>query len=171
MRGKRRNILTTVILGLALLLAAACGEIGNTAYSQFYDIPKEGWMPTDVLVFEPATTDSAADFSVPVDVELVLRSSLRGAVRPLPLCVTVEEGDRQLSNDTLVIRPDAGGNVRRKEYPGVRETRVALRSGVRVTDGYSVSLSPLRETDEPEGLLTVGLVMTKSGQEPEKSQP
>lgn len=146
---------------VALVLTAACGKLDRTAYSHFEDIGGNGWDPAYVICFEPWPADSAEVSAERYDMELVTRSTMRKPLTRLPLAVTIEDADGTLRSDTIVIGDPKGPEMRLKERYGVRECTITLDENVRLTDGYSVSLSPLCEPSATSGLINVGIMLTR----------
>ena len=76
--------------------------------------------------------------------------------------MTVEDADRTLRTDTLVIGPGGDGSVSVREKYGVREVTAVLDPRVSLTDGYAVSVSPLLDPARTAGLLSVGIRLLRN---------
>lgn len=160
MKRSTLRILIWISAALMLQLSAACTADNTVAYSHFEEIPAEGWDPVDLLIFEPWPTDSAEAQHRDYSMDLVLRFSNRKHISLLPIALTIEDENGTLRADTLILRPDsaASGLSSRTQY-GVREISLTLDSAVRLSHGYSVSLSPLTPPEASEGLLNIGLIL------------
>lgn len=154
--------LVFIVAAAAAVATAGCGDTERTAYSRFEKIPGEGWRPDDVVAFEPWPLDSLEAAGNTYTMQLVLRYSSRCRLERLPAAVTVEDADRTLRDDTLVIGPGGDGAVSVREKYGVREVTAVLDPNVSLTDGYAVSVSPLLDPARTAGLLSVGIRLLRN---------
>lgn len=150
------------IIAAAAAMLAACGDTERTAYSHFEKIPGDGWRPDDVVAFEPWPLDSTEAAHCSYTMQLVMRFSARCPLESLPAAVSVEDADRVLRADTMVIATEAGGNTSVREKYGVREVTMTLDPELRLTDGYAVSISPLLDPDRTAGMLDVGIRLLRN---------
>lgn len=148
---------------LSALLVDACGESTRTAYSRFENIAKDGWDPADVLVFEPYPSDSTAAAPAGYEMTLVLRYSPRSNPMAVPVALMIEDETGVLRADTLAVGP-GGSDVSYSERRtlGVREYALTLEPHLRLTDGYSVTISPLAPRERTAGLLNVGIILKRN---------
>lgn len=155
--------LKIVFLSASVSIMASCGaDTQRTAWSHFEKIPGGGWSPDDMVCFEPWPADSAEAAGSSYEMQLVFRYSTRCGLERLPAAVTVEDADRVISADTLVIANTPTDSTTVREKYGVREVTLTLGHDVRLTDGFSVSVSPLLDTGRTAGLLNVGLRLMRN---------
>lgn len=143
------------------LLVTSCRQSGGVDYSHFEQIGSEGWDPLDQLVFEPWPMDSVLVPGRTYRMRLVFRYSTLAKVPDLPLAVTVEDENGVMRSDTIVINHDGDSSVARKTKYGVREFGITLDPSVALRDGYAVTLSPLASREQTQGLLNVGIILTR----------
>ncbi|MCM1370164.1 MAG: gliding motility lipoprotein GldH [Candidatus Amulumruptor caecigallinarius] len=140
----------------------SCGDISSVAYSHFERIGSEGWDPADILIYEPWPADSAEASAHRYDIELVVRYSSRRRIKDLPLSIVREYENGRQEADTVVLRLfDSGGSPAGDGHYGVYELPSKVESGLRLCEGYSVSVTPLAERNESQGILSVGLLMLR----------
>ena len=161
MTGDVKYISVFVAANSLALISVSCAGSDTPVYSHFEQIGSDGWDPCDMLVFEPWPADSADAVSASFDMELVLRYSMRHPVADLPVAVTVEDEEGTVRSDTVIVNSESRGNVDSKSRYGVREIIFPLAGGVRLTDGYMVTLTPVASREHTKGLLNVGIVMTR----------
>lgn len=151
-----------IFLPIALFFLSSCVEIEHPAWSKFAEINSEGWDPVDILVFEPEPYDSLVPPGRRYDFDVVIRSSARSDIQKLPVAVCVEDEDHIIMSDTLVLFDPAGPSITSRRNYGVRESSFRLISGQKLSEGFSVSLSPLLDASASRGLLNIGIVMQPS---------
>ena len=157
--GKTALVLTLSVLSM---LVAACGDVDRTAYSHFEKIPSSGWDPADIIVFEPWPADSAEAAIQLYDMELVLRNTVRKPLARLPIALNIEDENGTLRSDTIIIGDPKGPQMRSKERYGVCETVLPLEKGLKLSEGFAVTVSPLSDAESSSGLLNIGIRLTRA---------
>lgn len=161
MRSKSVAFINIAFMLLLVLSFGSCNKNGKgkLVYYHFEDIGSSGWDPADVISFEPWPEDSTTAKDHIYRMELIFRSSARHDIKEIPIALVTENENGVITTDTVVVTPEKVGKrkVRTREKFGIRESRFTLRRRMRLTDGYAVSLSPLTEQKNTEGLLNVGL--------------
>ncbi|MDE6007337.1 MAG: hypothetical protein K2G67_07270 [Muribaculaceae bacterium] len=166
---KKRGREIHILLGAALITAAAqvfmtsCAYIDTPVWSQFHEIGAGGWSPEDIMVFEPESQDSTGFKGHCYDLKLIFRSSSRRQISELPIAVTIEDDEGLIKSDTIVLgaRENKSQITSRSKF-GVTETTLSLLTDSRVGEGFSVTVSPLLDSESNQGLLNVGLEMRES---------
>lgn len=149
-------ILTTIVI---MSTIQSCGNTHRTAYSHFEQIGKDGWDPADVISYEPALADSTISKSQQFDMSLILRYSSRQMTPAIPLAITIEDEKGIVGSDTIIADSKSARFVKSRTRYGVREEIYSLGKNVQISDGYSVSVSPLSERSHSKGLINVGLIL------------
>lgn len=151
-----------IIVALTVLLGGACTTPDTVAYSHFEQIPTSGWDPVDVIIFEPWPMDSTEAAGSSYQMDMVLRYSARKALSQLPVALTIENEAGILRKDTMVLHTDShpNGDTGRVMY-GVREVTVPLERNLQLSEGYRISLSPLSPPETTEGLLNIGIILSR----------
>lgn len=146
-------LMTVVAIGMM----AACGKTSRTAYSHFEKIGSEGWDPADIISFEPFPADSSEAKSTRYRLELTVRYSTRRSIPDLPLAISTEDENGEISADTIRLKlftPE--GDPLGMGSNGVREQQIVIEENLRLTDGFAVNVSSLRPREDSRGLLNIG---------------
>lgn len=151
-----------IILSITIFSLSSCVEMERPAWSQFAEINSDGWDPVDILIFEPEPYDTLVPPGCRYDFDVVIRSSARSDIQKLPVAVCVEDEDHVIRTDTLVLFDPTGPAISSRRNYGVRESSFRLISGQRLSDGFSITLSPLLDASASRGLLNIGIVMQSS---------
>lgn len=146
-------------MAAASMLLPGCIDSHMPAWSKFAEVSSSGWDAADLIVFEPAPYDSTLPPETRYDFDLVLRTSTRNKIRRLPVAIEVEDANGSIESDTVVIWDPDGPKLTSKRTYGVNETKMTLLHGQRLTEGFSITLSPLSDASESRGLLNVGVIM------------
>ena len=157
-----------VILLFLFLLTGSCGRLDRVEYSDFRDIEAEGWDPLRYLEFFPWPVDSTRAAYASYDLILYVRYTGRCTLRQLPLLVESESlaGIGSEKPDTLHVNVElytAGGNKKGKGPYTIYEVLDTLARDIRVTPGYTVTISNLLDAGSTQGVRSVGLILSRTG--------
>lgn len=148
-----------------LPLLNSCGRLETVEYSDFREISADGWNPAESLEFTPWPADSLRGHSHSYDIILCVRYSSRCLLRNLPLeleTVSLYGKGSQRPDTMRFTIPLYTKNDRRKgKGPyDVYEVLDTLERGVRLSPGYTLSLTHDLDAASTSGLLNVGLLLT-----------
>lgn len=149
-----------VLFSLALM---GCQRISPVRYAEFGNLPFEGLTPSQALEFKPFSTDSAEMLTERFDVVLVVRYTSRCPSRSIILDVEEISLEREIPDTTRVTVPlfdDRGKPLGRGNY-GVFEVADTLKKGVRIPDGYTVSLSTPLSPSSTKGVDALGIILSR----------
>lgn len=153
--------LVLICATLITLWCGSCEAPEKVAYSHFEQIPSSGWDPMNVLVFEPWPADSAEAANRTYNMDMVLRYTSRKPAFKFPMVMTIENDNGTVRSDTLMLSADSDKETKGKIHYGVREVTINLDKSVRLSDGYTVMLSPLSSPEYTEGLLNIGIMLIR----------
>lgn len=151
---------------LCFIMFAACGKATPVVYSEFVDIDKDGIPPNWEYTFSPVPFDSTEMVNGLFDVIVLVRYSNRCASKNVILDVEslslehMQPDSVRLSIPLLdsTDKPLGEGNL------GVFETADTLARGIRIPEGYVVSLSSPLPSEETKGIIDIGIKLSRSGQ-------
>ncbi len=159
-------VLLAAIVVLALL-SAGCREVNGVFYSEFRDIPSSGWSPEKPLGFDPWPADSA-DSAGRFDLYMCVRYSGKKPIAPLRARYVCEDESGTLYADTVSFRLfDGNGLPSGRGRYGVYEALVPLTGNFVLRPGFGVDLYSLSPEEDSEGLLGIGVVLARSGADPD----
>ncbi len=151
--------MTRYVAGITLfliLISGGCIPADTPAYLKFEEIPNDGWPQDYALEFTPCPDDSCGLAGENYQMTLILRTPARHTLSSLPLVVTYDDDKGTLAEDTIVLKPESKEMSKHREY-GVCEYEITLRDKLRLSPGFTVTLTPLADETKSSGLLNVGL--------------
>lgn len=156
------------LFAFLLLLATSC--VSRTEYSEFKELPKNGWPQGLVYDFGPVTDTICKTDSIPMDVHIVVRHSRRCNIQSLLLKIEEMGLDYDKPTETWVTIPlfehIRNNKESRKTSWGVYdpiEISTLLRNSIIVPQGYTISLSTPYSPEETQGMISVGITVSQHG--------
>ena len=149
----------TAIFGLAF---CACNQIPQTDYSSFIDIPAEGMPENWEFDFTPTAEDSAAVMSRPQNAVLIIRYT--GACPSREILLNLEEvslaGEIPDSTSLRIPLFTENGTPLGNGVYGVYEIADTIHRGIKVPDGYVLSVSSPLSQGDTRGIKSIGLILS-----------
>lgn len=145
---------------VAIVTLTGCDRTARTAYTHFEEIGAEGWDKSDPLIFEPWPKDSLEVATQFYDLDALVRYSRR-ASGEFPMVVYVENAERTLSTDTVIVKLSDSSGRSVGKGAGVCTVTIPISRHTRLTEGYSITLHPLTSASHSKGVLNVGVIMTR----------
>lgn len=134
-------------------------------YSSFIDISGDGIPENRAYVFFPVPADSLSSGIVDYDVILVVRYN--SSAKAGSIILDVEELSLRDENpDTIRVSiplfDDNDEPVGKGNY-SIYEAADTLRHGIRIQDGYLLSVSTPLPREETIGIRSIGIILSRSG--------
>lgn len=152
---------------LCLLILSACGKDTPVVYSEFVTIGEKG-IPLDwEYTFSPVPYDSAELATGRFDVIVLVRYSNRCVSKNVILDAESLSLEHTQPDSLRLNIPlfDPNGNPLGTGNLGVYEIADTIATGMRIPEGYVISLSSPVSSEETKGVLDIGIKLTRSGQE------
>lgn len=158
----RRIPVLSAAAGIILMLAAACSHDPFPLWSGFRHVGEDGWNSMETLDFTPEAGVMAP--------EGIARAAI--AIRhnrELPyssLRIQIEQSDSTgvLSTDTVtMLLADSEGRWIGHKTNALTETVDTLPFPIRLTPGYTISLTPAARAEVIPGIVNVGIILIDPG--------
>lgn len=155
--GKRIPVMTAAT-GILLMLVVACSRNPFPVWSSFQHVGTDGWDTMETLDFSP----DVASLSVSNGVRpaIVIRHDRRLPFQTLRLQVEQSDSTGVLSTDTVTMRlADSSGRWLGRKTNALTETIDTLPVSLRLTPGFTISLTPAVKTEVIPGIVNVGIIL------------
>lgn len=152
---------------LCLFILSACGRQTPVVYSEFVSIDEKG-IPTDwEYTFSPAPFDSTEMETGRFDVIVLVRYSNRCASKSVILDAESLSLEHSRPDSLRITIPlfDGKDSPRGNGNLGVYEIADTIASGIKIPQGYVISLSSPLPADDTKGIIDIGIKLSRSGQE------
>lgn len=158
-----RTLGASIAIAAMLTAIASCsgGEEAIPSYNHFENLGDEGWKAQEMLIFEPWPADSAEAKEAVYNLDMTLRHAMRKTPSAMPLVVIIEDEERIVLTDTLIINA-ADKTFKKTERYGVAEINVPIAKKLKLSEGMQVCLIPLLKTGQSRPYCNVGLTLKKS---------
>lgn len=155
-------LLLAATIAILAFLSAGCRKVNGVVYSEFRDIPRDGFKRDCPLGFDPWPADSM-DSSFPLDLDLCVRYSSQKSMPVLRFRVVAEDMRGVIFQDTVSVRTfnDDAEPVGKGHY-GVSELCVPVKKSIVLKPGFGIDVYSLNNELDTRGLLSVGVRLRES---------